>query len=150
MTITNWGEGDPRRDLTVEVAFVDVERQVVYFHLPEDEDIVAASGWAWAGSRLAAPEQNRWMINEAGNRWISNYTGKSNAIMLEGEVRDDMFTDAAGDGRRVLRMYQFGVGDSVRMTSNVVIRRIEDGVYDMKSSTPARVSLPDGTELEIR
>lgn len=144
VTFLNWGGGDgsPARErVVVEVAFVDKDRQVIYFKLPDDPAVVAASGWQWAGSRLMDPATGRWMVNEQGRRWIPNYTGKQNAIALEGGVKDAHFTDADKDGRRVLRMYHFGVGDTVTMQTSVAVARRADGSYTVTASTPARVSV---------
>jgi hypothetical protein len=144
VTFTNWGgdEGSPLIEkLVVEVAFVDQARQVIYFKLPDNPEVVSASGWAWAGSRLMDPAKGRWMVNEKGRRWIPNYTGKQNAIALEGEVKDSQFTDADKDGRRVLRMYHFGVGDSVSMQTSVSVKRRADGSFEVAASTPAEVTV---------
>ena len=144
MTITNWGGGDGSpaiEKVVVEVAFVDKARQVVYFELPDNPDVVAANGWQWAGNRLMNPEKGRWMINEAGRRWIPNYTGKRNAIVLKGKVRDRDFKDSDKDGRRVVRMYHFGVNDIVSLTTNVVVRRTDDDEYTIEGSTPATATV---------
>lgn len=144
VTITNWGGGDGSpaiEKVVVEVAFVDKARQVVYFELPDNPDVVAANGWQWAGNRLMNPEKGRWMINEAGRRWIPNYTGKRNAIVLKGKVRDRDFKDSDKDGRRVVRMYHFGVNDIVSLTTNVVVRRTDDDEYTIEGSTPATATV---------
>ena len=144
VTITNWGGGDGSpaiERVVVPVAFVDKGRQIVYFELPDNPDVVAANGWQWAGSRLMDPEKGRWMINEAGRRWIPNYAGKRNAIALNGEVSDRDFTDTDQDGRRVLRLYHFGVADTVSLTTNVVVRRKPDGTYSAEGSTAGTVKV---------
>jgi hypothetical protein len=144
VTITNWGgsEGSPAIEkLVLEVAFLDKERQVLYFKLPDDPAVVAASGWAWSGSRLMDPAKGRWLVNEKGRKWIPNYTGKQNAIALEGEVKDAFFTDADKDGRRVLRMAHFGIGDTVTMQTSVSVTRREDGSFKVVSSSPATVTV---------
>lgn len=143
-TLENWGggEGSPAiAKLVLEVAFLDKARQVIYFKLPADPAVAAASGWAWAGSRLMDPAKGRWLVNEKGRRWIPNYAGKQNAIALEGEVRDAFFTDADKDGRRVLRMAHFGVGDTVTMQTSVSVTRREDGSFKVAASVPATVKV---------
>ena len=147
VTFLNWGGGDGSPALAqvvVEVAFVDPVRQVIYFKLPEQPEVVAANGWQWGGSRLMDPAKGRWMVNEKGRRWIPNYTGKQHAITLASEVKDSAFTDADRDGRRVLRLYHFGVGDAVQMQTHVVVRRQADGAYAVEATTPATVALPGG------
>ena len=81
------------------------------------------------------------MVNEAGRRWIPNYAGKRNAIALNGEVSDRDFTDTDQDGRRVLRLYHFGVADTVSLTTNVVVRRKPDGTYSAEGSTAGTVKV---------
>jgi len=150
VVITRWGGGDGSpaiARLVLDVAFVDEDRQVIYFELPDNPAVVAATGWAWAGSRLMDPEKGRWMINEKGRRWIANYAGKRNAIVLEGAVRDADFTDADRDGRRVLRLYHYGVGDAVSMPSHVYVVRQPDGSYRLDATTPVTVALPGGKKL---
>jgi hypothetical protein len=150
VTITNWGGGDgsPSYDrIEVEVAFVDAARQVVYFKLPDNPEIVKANGWQWAGSRLMDPARGRWMTSESGRKWIPNYTGKQNVIVLDGEVTNEAFTDADQDGRRTLRMYHFGPGDTVQFQTHVCVERQPDGTYRLDASTPTTVALPDGTQL---
>lgn len=147
VTISNWGGGDGSpaiEKLVVEVAFVDAQRQVVYFKLPDNPEVVKANGWQWAGSRLMDPAKGRWMSNEVGRRWIPNYTGKQNVIQIEGKVTDGYFTDADKDGRRLLRLYHFGAGDRVTLQSHVCVRRQADGGYTVEGATPATVTLPDG------
>ena len=153
VTITNWGGGDGSpavEKVVVQVAFVDEGRQVVYFEPPDNLDIVAANGWQWAGSRLMDPEKGRWMVNEAGRRWIPNYVGKRNAIALKGKVRNLDFTDADQDGRRVLRLYHFGIDDTVSLTTDVVVRRGENGNYTVEGATPATVTIsPNGPGKKV-
>jgi len=152
VVITNWGGGDgtPARErLTMELAYLDAARQVAYFHLPDDPAVRAANGWQWdsGGNRMRAPEQQRWMINEQGRKFAPNYTGHRNVIVLEGAVRDDDFRDADQDGRRVLRLYHYGVGDAVSVASHVYVARQPDGAFRLEASTPTTVTLPDGTKL---
>ena len=58
-----------------------------------------------------------------------------------------MLTDADGDGKRLLRLYHFGPGDSVEFQTHVSIARIPDGTYVMSASAPAQASLPNGATL---
>jgi hypothetical protein len=152
VTFTNWGGGDgtpAREKLVMEVAFVDAARQVIYFKLPEDREVAAANGWQWnsGGNRMAAPGGMRWMINERGMKIAPNYAGRQNAVALEEPVREADFADADGDGRRVLRLYHYGVGDSVSVPMHAALTRQADGNYRLEASTAATATLPDGRKM---
>jgi len=152
VTILNWGGGDGSPKIAaqeMEIAFLDEKRQVLFFELPDNPDVVAANNWQWPGSRIMDPESGRWMVNEAGRRWIPNPAGKRNGIVLEGEVQDSDFTDADGDGRRVLQLYHFGVGDSASLTTDVVVRRQDDGSYTISGSTPATATITQPNEKPV-
>lgn len=150
VTITNWGNGNGnpfREKLTLEVAYVDSARQVIYFKLPDDQEIVNANGWQWTGSRLMDSAKARWMVNEKGRKWLPNYIGKQHVVVLEGNVKDKDLTDNDHDGRRVLKLYHYGIGDPVAVPSHVHVSRQEDGTFKLDASTPVKVTLPDGRAL---
>lgn len=147
VVVKNWGGDDVKRrpEIRVEVAFVDKALQIVYFKLPADEEIVRGSGWNWAGHKYIVGEDNRWLVNEKGRRWKPNFAGRQNVIALEGAVKDSDLADADKDGRRVLRMYHYGVGDTVTMPTSVYVARQTDGTFKVSASTPAQVTVAGKT-----
>ncbi len=136
-------EAEPRDKvmLELEVTRVDPENFTFYFKMPQDENY-QIGGWQYA---------NRWLVNEDGSkRWLATFPGVVNSWMLDGaeDLTLDDFPDIAGDGRRKLRAYHFGAGDTVEVKTYVHVMRTDEG-YEIRANVPCTVKVPGLREVTL-
>jgi len=127
--------------LELEVTRVDPEHFMFYFKLPEDARY-QSGGWQFA---------NRELVNEDGSRcrWAT-YPGTTYTWELTGAEKPRLadFTDADGDGRRKLRAYAFGPGDTLQWKTFVYVRREAADLFQIRANVPCTVTLP-GSIVEM-
>ena len=133
----NGSEAEPKDKviLVLEVTRVDPENFTFYFKMPENEDY-QTGGWQFA---------NRELVNENGSKkWWSTYPGTVNAWTIDDKagVTLDSFADTDGDGKRKVRAYVFGAGDTLSVKTFVHLRRAADGSYFVRSNIPCTIALP--------
>ena len=74
--------------------------------------------------------------------WRVNRVNASTWQAREGDMTPDDFQPA-----NVLRLWEYGVGDTVRMPCHAALRRIADGVYELAADGPVTLALT-GRALE--
>jgi hypothetical protein len=73
-----------------------------------------------------------------------------NSYELDGKpVKAEDFTDADNDGRKCLKIYDFGPGDQVTVPTHVQLIRRTPMRYELIANAPCTVTLPKGVELFI-
>ena len=73
--------------------------------------------------------------------WRADYLGQ-NRFRLHGPT----LTDQSFGQEDVLRLWEYGVGDSVRQSTTCSVRRIRQGQYDVAANVGCTVSTPPGAE----
>ena len=86
-----------------------------------------------------------WQIlkNEDGSKsWGSRLPGDTYKVSLDGgKLAEGDFPDPDGNGRALVRFYDYGPGDSVRLAVDVQVRRTQAG-YEARTNVPVNVSVP--------
>jgi hypothetical protein len=85
------------------------------------------------------------LANEAGDKvwksahheieWAGDDRAKPGLYQVDGLVAASDFTDADGDGRACVRMYDFGKGDRFEIPTSVFLRRGSDGGFTVHADT---------------
>jgi hypothetical protein len=76
--------------------------------------------------------------------WRATYLGEGRFRLEDGpSVNPEAFGEPG-----VLRLWEYGVGDVVRQSTSVSLRRIEGGVFELTNDVPVEVSLP-GRQIQI-
>jgi hypothetical protein len=128
--------------LTLEVTRCDPDNFTFYFKMPEDPEY-QNGGWQFA---------NRKLVNEDGSKtWWATYPGTVNAWKLEDRagLALDSFPDADGDGKRKVRAYLIGAGDTLSVKTFVHVMRNDDGGYEVRANAPCTVTLPGKAPVRI-
>jgi hypothetical protein len=130
--------------LELEVTRVGKDGETFYFKLPKEERYQdKADGWSYVGLP---------MVNEDGvQKWLGIFPGPTFGLKLDGEVRQQDFTDVNGDGKIKLAVYSFGPGGRMKTDTHVNVERKGKGVYAVESNVGCTVGLPKGeyTRAEI-
>jgi hypothetical protein len=139
----NGSEKEPKDKVILEldVTRCDPDNYTFYFKMPENEEY-QTGGWQFA---------NRWLVNEDGSkRWMATYPGIVNNWKLEGNknLSLESFPDADGDGKRKVRAYHFGSGDSIEIKTFVHVMRTDKG-YEVRANVPCTIKLP-GLKDEVK
>jgi hypothetical protein len=120
----------------LEVSRVDEKQNTFYFKTPADAPW-AEESWCYNA---------RKMSNEAGTKtWESRYPGFDFQVHLTGNAPVTAIDDADKDGVRKIRIYRFGVGDTIRIETHAQVRRVEKDLYEVRANAPVRVTLPGKT-----
>lgn len=85
--------------------------------------------------------KGQWLVNPTTGegRRIADFAGQGSRITLEGGGVD------MGPGD-TFHIYDFGIGDRVRIHSQVVVERREAGEYHVRTNVPLQLRLGDGSE----
>lgn len=84
--------------------------------------------------------------NDRGTAFFrADHLGGNDFKLTRTDGRPVAAEDFAPDG--VLRLWEYGVGDEVRQTNAVSLRRVGDGTYEVRSDAEVRLSLR-GTSIE--
>jgi len=76
--------------------------------------------------------------------WRATYLGEGRFRLDDGpSVNREAFGEAG-----VLRLWEYGVGDVVRQSTSVSLRRVENGVFEVTSDVPVEISLP-GRQVQV-
>ena len=79
--------------------------------------------------------------NDAGTTfWRATYLGQGRFQLDGPPVREEAFGPEG-----VLRLWEYGVGDTARQSTSVSLRRIEPGVFELEADVALSVSLPGRT-----
>lgn len=138
-TIVEW-EGDATM-LQSRVDKIDAENGEVWVQMrpPVAEFPNRRRGWT------ASNEANTmfWKAELNEIEWDGDDRAMPGIYRLTGQpVRAADFTDADNDGRTVLRLYDFGPGDSFQLPTHVQFKRLSTGMFEISADTPCAVSLP--------
>ena len=101
-----------------------------------------------AGERVAGLDKQLVASNAEGTKfWRANYLGKVGdgkqaAYQLEGAVTEDDFGKTGG-----LRLWEYGVGDTVRLATFASLRRVGDKTYELTANSDVTVALK-GSSME--
>ncbi len=112
---------------------------------PEARTVTCALNLPGTKSGLGGMDRGFVAGNDEGTkRWRVERSEGARTFTLAGpDVREEDF--AAGGA---LRLWEYGVGDEVRTSTSVVLRRIGPGVYELGADVPCTVALPAaGIEL---
>jgi hypothetical protein len=74
--------------------------------------------------------------------WRADVVGDKTFRLQPGPINQEMFGKAG-----VLRLWEYGVGDMVRQSTFVSIRRLDGDIYELSADVDVEVSLP-GKEIE--
>ncbi|MHC4872049.1 MAG: hypothetical protein ACYTFY_09405 [Planctomycetota bacterium] len=88
--------------------------------------------------------------NESGKRqWTTPMPGDTFELYINGKKADNnTFSDADGDGRALVQLHNYGVGDQITVLTHLYLRRIEKNIYELRANAGCEVSLP-GKSIEI-
>jgi hypothetical protein len=131
-------------ELVMDVMHVDEKENTFYFKMPDDPGY-QSGGWQF---------QDRKLVNEDGSKvWRGMYAGTSYRFVLTGPpVNEAAFPDADKDGKRKLKIYQFGPGDRFTLPTCVAVTRLsQNGVateYEVRANTPCTLTLPGRGRIE--
>ena len=86
-----------------------------------------------------------WVASDEAARtfWRATCLG-GGRLKLDGPPLDEAGLDSAG----ILRLWEYGAGDSVRQSTSVSLRRVAPGVFELTTDVAVEVSLP-GRAVEI-
>jgi len=128
--------------LVLEVTRTDPEIFTFYFKMPENP-AYQTGGWQFA---------NRRLVNEDGSKtWWATYPGTVISWKIEDEagLTLDAFPDADGDGKRKVRAYLFGVGDTLSVKTFVYVKRADNGGYEVNANAACTIALPGRPPVRI-
>jgi hypothetical protein len=88
---------------------------------------------------------NHWVASneDLTTFWRAEVVGDKTFKLTGPPVMPEAFGEAG-----VLRLWEYGVGDSVRQSTFASLRRVEAGVYELAADVDVTVALP-GRSLEI-
>jgi len=89
------------------------------------------------------PYHKQILKNEDGSRtWTSYMPGDTYLLTVEGRrLAPADFPDTDGDGRPLVRLYDFGPGDTVTLPTHVYLRRLDGGHYELRTDVPVQVTI---------
>lgn len=90
------------------------------------------------------PYDRQVIRNERGDRdWVVSMPGDVYQLHVAGRKLADADTpDANGDGRRMVYLHEYGVGDELIAPARVALRRLEPGLYEVRANTAFSITLP--------
>jgi hypothetical protein len=96
------------------------------------------------------PYHEQALKNEEGSKtWRSALPGDTYEFTVDGrKLTKADFPDTDGNGRAMVRFYDYGPGDAVRLTSAAALRRAAPGLFELRANAPVTVALT-GKGLEI-
>jgi oligo-alginate lyase len=91
---------------------------------------------------------NRWLVNESHTAWHRVWEVSGGKVMLKESANlKSEFTDADGDGHATAYLYDIAPGQEFTIPATCWLGKDSSGKWRVESNTPAKVSLPDGTDL---
>lgn len=128
-------------ELVMEVTRVDENENTFYFKMPQDARY-QQGGWQF---------NFRTLVNEDGSKtWRSLYAGTGYRFVLSGPpVNEAAFTDTDKDGKRKLKIYHFGPGDTFMLPTHAAVSRIAPNEYEVRSNVACTLMLPGKGQVEI-
>lgn len=132
-------------ELVMEVTRVDEQENTFYFKMPQEERY-RQGGWQF---------NFRTLVNEDNSKaWRSVYVGSSYRFVLTGApVAEASFADADKDGKRKLKIYHYGPGDSFNLPTRVAVTRVaqngDSTEYDIVANTACELILP-GRQAQLK
>lgn len=134
-------EGDVGgNELILEVTRVDENEGTFYFKMPKDERY-RQGGWQF---------NFRTLVNEDGSKtWRSLYAGSSYRFVLQGPaIHETDFRDSDKDGKRKVKIFHFGPGDTFTVPARVAVTRVGQDEYEVRANTPCTLTLPGQGRVE--
>jgi hypothetical protein len=95
------------------------------------------------GAVVPGLDKNLVASDEDGSRfWRATYLGRVDDTGIAAFELDQSFSDEDFRPGRRLRLWEYGVGDTVRQSTTCSLCRLDDGVYEWTGDVDAEVSLP--------
>lgn len=144
------GDREGKDVLPLEVTRVDEAENTIYFKMPEDPNY-RTGGWQFINNEGKRGDVENTLVNEDNSKvWRSLYPGSSYRFVLTGPPVDEAaFTDADKDGKRKLKIYHYGPGDTFTLPTRVAVTRVAPNEYEVRANAECSVTLPGKNRVEM-